>query len=321
MGMDVLPYRVGEWTIDPKRGLAHRQGENVHLEPKAIELLNLLASRPGEVVSRTELLDVIWPDVIVGDDVITNTVAKLRRSLQDNPKSSKLIETIPKRGYRIVASVSEAQATSIRIPGSPWIWTAAVVALLGALGMMMLSIWSWTPGLDTTSSESEVFPLPEKPSIAILPFANLSDDDRQEYFVDGITEDLITDLSRVSGLFVIARNSSFSYKGRSVDVRKVGHELGVRFIIDGSIRKVGNKLRINVQLIDTGTGEHLWAERYDGDIEGVFTFQDEIIAKIVSALSVKMTGVEKDYAAFQETHKHSAYEEFLKGWAAYRRET
>lgn len=321
MGMAILPYRIGEWSIDPKRGFACRQDENVHLEPKATELLNYLASRSGEVVSRDEMLETVWPNVIVGDEVITNTVAKLRRALQDDPKSPKLIETIPKRGYRIVASVSEAQASGINILVSPSLWTVIVLAVLATSGAAMLSMWPWTSKVDTASIERMAFPLPDRPSIAVLPFENLSNDSGQEYFADGMTEDLITDLSRVSGLFVIARNSSFAYKGRPVDIKIVGRELGVHFVIEGSVRKVGSKLRINVQLIDTRTGGHLWAQRYDSDIDDVFTLQDQIMSKIVAALSVKLTGIEKDYAAFQETHNPTAYQAFLRGWAAYRRET
>lgn len=316
-----LLFRVGEWTVEPKRGLARRRDKKVHLEPKAAELLSYLALRSGEVVSRAELLDAVWPDVTVGDEVITNAIAKLRRALGDDPKSPELIETIPKRGYRIAASVSETPAATVSIPLSPWLWIVALVVVLVTVGAVMLPMRPWAPKSDTASIEREAFPLPERPSIAVLPFNNLSGDSEQEYFVDGMTEDLITDLSRVSGLFVIARNSSFAYKGRSVDVKMVGRELGVHFIVEGSARKVGAKVRINVQLIDAGTGGHLWAERYDGDVADLFTFQDKITAMIVAALSVKLTGIEKDHAAFQETREPGAYEAFLKGWAAYRRET
>ncbi len=319
MQKTVLPYKIGNWTIDPERGLARGQDQDIHLEPRVTELLNYLASRSGQVVSRAELLDAVWPGVIVGDDVLTNTVAKLRRSLGDDPKSPELIQTIPKRGYRIVtAEESPGSEKSQSEVVSAW-WIALLAVLVITVGLVLTR--PWAPGMETTPVGKEAFVLPDKPSIAVLPFDNLSDDEGQDYFVDGMTEDLITDLSRVSGLFVIARNSSFSYKGKSLDVREIGHELGVRNVIEGSVRKVGNKLRINVQLIDTETGAHLWAERYDGDVDGLFMFQDQIIEKIVSALSVEMTGIEKDYAAFQETHKHSAYEAFLKGWALYRKGT
>lgn len=319
MDKNLSSYRVGEWTIDPGRGMARRGDESVHLEPKAVELLNYLVSRPGEVISRAELMDMVWPNVIVGDDVITNTVAKLRRSLQDNKKSSRLIETIPKRGYRVAASAPVIGTDGSSTPVTRLHW----IMLLGAL--LVLAVIAHLPGPPQDSLDGETgigtIPLPDKPSIAVLPLANLSDDNRYEYFVDGITEDLIADLSRVSNLFVIARSSSFHYKGRAVDYQEVGNELGVRYLVDGGVHKVGNKLRIDVRLVDTLNDVQTWSETYDGDITGVFAFQDELREKIVHLLSVEMTGFERDYAGFQETHKHSAYEAFLEGWAAFRRDT
>ena len=138
------------------------------------------------------------------------------------------------------------------------------------------------------------FPLPDKPSIAVLPFVNMSEDPKQEYFSDGMTEDLITDLSKISGLMVIARNSTFTYKGKPVKVKQVAEELGVRYVLEGSVRRAGDEIRINAQLIDAMTGLHLWAERYDGTMSKVFALQDEITQKIVSALEVKLTGGEKE---------------------------
>ena len=138
-------------------------------------------------------------------------------------------------------------------------------------------------------SEQAPVPLPDKPSIAVLPFINMSDDPEQEYFSDGITEDIITDLSKVSGLFVVARNSSFTYKGKAVKVRVVGRELGVRHVLEGSVRKSGNRVRITAQLIDAATGNHVWAERYDRELTDVFAVQDEVTQEIVSILAVKLS--------------------------------
>jgi TolB-like protein/class 3 adenylate cyclase/Flp pilus assembly protein TadD len=163
--------------------------------------------------------------------------------------------------------------------------------------------------------------LPDKPSIAVLPFVNMSDDPKQEYFVDGMTEDLITDLSKISGLFVIARNSVFRYKGKPVDVKKVSRDLGVKNVLEGSVRKVGNQVRINAQLIDASTGGHLWAERYGGKMDDVFALQDKITQKIVTALAVRLTGGEKEQVARKETNNIAAYDAFLKGWGHYRRRT
>jgi len=154
--------------------------------------------------------------------------------------------------------------------------------------------------------------LPDKPSIAVLPFQNMSGDPEQEYFSDGMTEDLITDLSKVSGLFVIARNSSFAYKGRSVKVQEIGRDLGVRFVLEGSVRKAGNRVRITAQLIDAGSGGHLWAERFDRDLTDIFSTQDEVVERIVGALAVKLTQGEVQRLRRRATANVQAYETWLR---------
>jgi adenylate cyclase len=155
-------------------------------------------------------------------------------------------------------------------------------------------------------------PMPHKPSIAVLPFTNMSGDAEQEYFSDGMTEDLITDLSKASGLFVIARNSSFAYKGRSVKVQEIGRDLGVRFVLEGSIRKAGNRVRITAQLIDAGSGGHLWAERFDRDLTDIFSTQDEVVEKIVGALAVTLTQGEQQRLHRRATGSVDAYESWLR---------
>jgi TolB-like protein/rhodanese-related sulfurtransferase len=162
------------------------------------------------------------------------------------------------------------------------------------------------------------FPLPDKPSIAILPFNNMSDDPSQEYFADGMTEDLITDLSKISGLFVIARNSSFSYKGQQVKVRQVAEELGVRYVLEGSVRRAGDQVRINAQLIDASTGGHLWGQRYDGTLDDVFDLQDQVTEQIVAALAVSLTGEEQAQKARHATDNAAAHDAYLQGWAHYK---
>jgi adenylate cyclase len=163
--------------------------------------------------------------------------------------------------------------------------------------------------------------VPEKPSIAVLPFVNMSGDPEQEYFSDGITEDLITDLSKISGLFVIARNSTFTYKGKPVKVDQVGRELAVRYVLEGSVRKAGDRVRITAQLVDAGTGGHLWAERYDRDLEDIFALQDEVAQKIVSALAVKLTDDEQERLERGYTDNLEAYDYFLRGLEYFNRLT
>ncbi len=155
--------------------------------------------------------------------------------------------------------------------------------------------------------------LPDKPSIAVLPFVNMSQDPEQEYFSDGITEDIITDLSKISGLFVIARNSVFTYKGKSIQVGQIGQELGVRYVLEGSVRKAGNRVRITAQMVDAGTDYHLWAERYDREVQDIFALQDEVTQKIVAALEVKLGKDEQKRLIHNETENLEAYDYYLRG--------
>ncbi len=186
-------------------------------------------------------------------------------------------------------------------------------------------VWRWSP--DAVSNEpspikqSEPLALPDKPSIAVLPFDNMSDDPEQEYFSDGITDDIITDLSKVSGLFVIARNSSFTFKAKAVDVKQVGHALGVRYVVEGSVRRAAGMVRINAQLIEASTGNHLWAERYDGDLKDIFALQDQITESIVASLAVSLTRAEQDRALRKEVSDLRAYDYVLRGNAYHHRMT
>ena len=192
--------------------------------------------------------------------------------------------------------------------------TATAVATVVAASIAWWQPWQSPPPSAPAPAESVPLPLPDKPSIAVLPFTNMSNDTSQEYFVDGITEDLITDLSKISGLFVIARNSTFAYKGKSPDVRRVANELGVRYVLEGSVRRAGNQVRINVQLIDAATGGHLWADRYDGSLNDVFGLQDKVTRKIVAVLAVQLTAGEQERVAHKETENAEAYDAVLKGW-------
>ena len=197
---------------------------------------------------------------------------------------------------------------------------AVIIVLLSLVGGLL--IWRTAfPPVQVASVEKMAFPLPDKPSIAVLAFDNMSGDPKQEYFSDGITDDLITDLSKISGLFVIARNSTFTYKGKPVKVKQVAEELGVRYVLEGSVRRAGEQVRINAQLIDTTTGGHLWAERYDGQMDNVFALQDRITRKIVSALAVQLTAGDEKQVAGKETDSAEAYDAFLQGWAHYWRVT
>ena len=184
------------------------------------------------------------------------------------------------------------------VPPAPtnrlWQAGAAVAVVIAIAAIYVVTVWQpWVTRVEAANVANMAFPLPDKPSIAVLPFVNMDDDPRQEYFAQGITDDLITDLSNVSGLFVISRNSTFSYKDKAVKIRQVAEELGVRYVLEGSVRRVGDEVRINVQLIDALTGGHVWADRYDRDLKDIFVIQDEVVDEVVSALSVEFQSGER----------------------------
>ena len=236
--------------------------------------------------------------------------------------------TEPVRVYRVLSIPGAAAHQVVQANeafGRKWRHTVLAITAI-VLVAAAVAVWFsyFQPSRlqeEVASVEKMAFPLPDKPSIAVLPFVNMSEDTGQEYFSDGITEDLITDLSKISALFVIARNSVFTYKNKPVKIRHVAEELGVRYVLEGSVRRAGDQVRINAQLIDATTGGHLWADRYDGKIENVFALQDGITQKIVAALKLKLTTGEERQIARKETDNTEAYEAFLKGFAHYRLKT
>jgi TolB-like protein/class 3 adenylate cyclase len=229
----------------------------------------------------------------------------------------------PVRVYRVLTDPSDAgklvgaaEADRSIMPKT-MLAVSMVVFLLGATYFYL----AHTPSKESATTEQTALQETSKPSIAVLPFANMSDDPQQEYFSDGMTDDLITDLSKVSGLMVISRNSTFTYKGKPVQIKNVAQELGVKYVLEGSVRKVGDQIRINAQLIDAEKDHHVWAERYDGQLADVFKLQDQITQKIVSALSVNLTAQEGGHRKEHETKNIQAYDAFLKGWNYFLRQT
>lgn len=487
----ITPFFVGDWLVDPRSNSVIRGKESIRIEPKAMQVLTLLASNAAQVVTREELEDVVWANMVVGPDALTNTIIKLRHALGDDARNARIIETIPKTGYRLIAPVREAEegeiesplerrlsailyadvagysrltgedeerthrilsanldlfAETIRThngkvvhyagdailaefttvtealscavevqrelqerdiarPGSPSVqfriginlgevivdrddiygdgvniaarlegladtggvcisesvhsaigkklpldyefmgeqsvkniadpvrayrvlfypsaqklgpkpkskkkvvWLAAV---LGATIIGTVILWlqiSITVGnkLQTTALASL-----DKPTIAVLPFANVSVDVNDEYLADGMTTDLITDLSKISGIYVIARSSVFAYKNQVINVSDIGRELGAQYIVEGSIRKSGGKVRINVQLVDAATRRQIWADRYDRNLEEFFELQDEVITQVVSAVSVTLTDTESAQIERLPTTSLQAYDYYLR---------
>ncbi|MDC1286713.1 adenylate/guanylate cyclase domain-containing protein [Gammaproteobacteria bacterium] len=231
----------------------------------------------------------------------------------DHPIGVYRVELIPGEPLPLPAGMPQDSL----LPKSRRLAVAFVTITLIVAGGSAYWVQSRIPQMETASIEHMASSLPDKPSIAVLPFNNLSDDSQQEYFVDGLTEDLITDLSQVSGLFVIARNSVFTYKGRAVKVQDVAEDLGVNHVLEGSVRREGERLRINAQLINAISGHHVWAERFDRELTDVFALQDEVIKKIVTALKVELTDAEKGGLEKRYTDSIEAYDLFLKGQRAF----
>jgi len=229
----------------------------------------------------------------------------------------------PIRAYKVLTGPEHAGKVIGEDKPKKWRWVqvAAVILIITAGAFAIWKIYFSPPRIEPASMDKKAFPVPEKPSIAVLPFDNMSDDPKQEYFSDGISEDIITDLSKISRLIVIARNSSFAYKGKSVNVQQIGQDLRVRYLLEGSVRKAGDQVRINAQLIDASNGQHLWAERYDGKMDDVFALQDKITRKIISALTLKLTATEQKALTDKGTNNLQAYDEFLKGRQGYRQLT
>jgi adenylate cyclase len=225
---------------------------------------------------------------------------------------------VPVRVYKVLVEPEAVGKVIGEKKAKPRKWqkTALMAGAILILIIAAVAIWKLyirpTPPLEVASKEKMAFPLPDKPSIAVLPFANMSEDPKQEYFSDGITEEIITALSKVPRLFVIARNSTFTYKRKSVKVKQVSEELGVRYVLEGSVRRAGNKVRITAQLIDALAGHHLWAERYDRDLKDIFALQDEVTLKIINALQLKLTESEQIIVFGKSTNNLEAYLKLLK---------
>jgi adenylate cyclase len=268
---------LGPVVIEPRlRRLAHEDGREESLEPRVMQALVALARSPGRILTKDELVEACWHGVIVGEDAITRVIGKLRRLSEEIAADAFGIETITKVGYRLV------------------------------------------PRREGTAPEPESEPEPEptepaapRLSICVFPFANMSADPEQEYFSDGISEDIITDLSKVSALSVVARNTSFTFKGKAFDLRRAGRDLNVAYVLEGSVRKAANRVRINAQLSDVATGAHVWAERWDRDLTDIFALQDEISEKVVAALKLKLLPEEKSAIEHRGTSSADAYNLYL----------
>jgi len=277
-----LFYRFEDHVLDTSRRELWRGEELLAVEPQVFDLLVFLISNRDPVVSKEDLINAVWSGRIVSDSTLASRINAVRRAIGDNGREQRLIRTGARRGFRFVAPIEETDK-------------------------------SRTPDFASQAVDQDrpVTPL-DKPSIAVLPFTNLSGDPDQEYFVDGVVEEIITAISRVRWLFVIARNSSFTYKGKAVDVKRVARELGVRYVLEGSLRRSRDRVRITGQLIDTSTGAHIWADHIDSALDDIFELQDRVASSVVGAIEPKLRQSEIARAARKPTQSMDAYDLFLR---------
>jgi adenylate cyclase len=258
-------FRVGEWLVEPDLNSITRANKKISVEPKVIEVLAYLASHPGEVLSKTQIIQAVWPDTYVSDEVLRYSISELRKAFNDDAKNPSIIQTIARRGYRLIAEVSG---------GSPQ---------------------------------------DSRRSVAVMAFLDMSSAKDQEYFCDGIAEEIISNLTRIRGLRVSSRTSSFTFKSKSEDVRAIGRKLGVSTVLEGSVRKAGSQIRVTAQLINVEDGCHLWSDRYDRELKDIFAIQDEIARSIAATLKIALSPRESIAIAKAPTTDLEAYDYYLRG--------
>jgi TolB-like protein/Tfp pilus assembly protein PilF len=281
-----LRFLFENYALDTDRRELRCGADAVPVEPQVFDLLAYLIKNRDRVSSKDDLIAAVWGGRIVSESALTTRINAARCAIGDSGAEQRLIKTLARKGLRFVGAV--------RVEANP-----ETVTEVGAQ--------------DAAAQHPKAeLPLPNKPSIAVLPFSNMSGNPEEDYFADGMAEEIITALSRCASLFVIARNSSFTYKGKAVDVRQVGRELGVRYVLEGSVRRAGNRLRFTGQLIDAASGVHIWADRFEGTTSDVFDLQDLFTASIVAAIEPKLQLAEIERQKHKPTTNLDAYDLFLR---------
>jgi TolB-like protein/Tfp pilus assembly protein PilF len=278
-------FMFEDHVLDLDRRELTRGAEPVAVGPQVFDLLMYLVRNRAQVVTKDDLIAGVWGGRIVSDSTMTSHINAVRKAIGDSGEEQRLVRTIARKGYRFVGEVRETVTLERTAPANVHVSPAPALAL------------------------------PDRPSIAVLPFLNLSGDPTQDYFVDGVVEDIISALSRMTGLFVIARNSSFTYKGRAVDAKQIGWELGVRYILEGSLRMAANRVRITGQLVDATTGATFWSERFEGKIDDIFALQDQMTENVVGAIAPQLQRAEIERAKHKPTESLDAYDYYLRAMA------
>ena len=291
-----MKFLFDNHALDTDRRELHRGSERIAVEPQVFDLLVYLVQNCDRVVSKDDLIASVWHGRIVSDSTLTSRINAVRKAVGDSGEDQKLIRTVARKGLRFVGTVhAKSNGAEPAHAAGP---------------------------LDEVREQSRAgLPLPDRPAIAVLPFINMGGDAEQEYFSDGISEDIITALSKLRWFFVIARNSSFIYKGKAVHLQQVADELGVRYVLEGSVRKGGDRVRITAQLNDVATGSHIWAERYDRELADVFAVQDEITEAIVAAIEPQLYAAENFRAQRKPPNSMDAWDLVMRALSHYWRVT
>jgi adenylate cyclase len=282
-GRNDLNFIFANHVLDTERRELRCRANLIPVEPQVFDLLEYLIRNRTRVVSKEDVFAAVWHGRIVSESALTSRINSARNAIGDSGDDQHLIKTLRGKGFRFVGAVQEEERSA------------------GAFRE-----------LSSASPSNPALLLPDKPSIVVLPFQNMSGDPEQEYFVDGLTEDLITELSRFRSLFVIARNSAFVYRGRSVRVQDVAHDLGVRYVVEGSVRKEGKRIRVTAQLVDAASGSHIWAQRFDRDVEDVFAVQSEVTQSIVALLTRRLEDADLERVIRKQTASLVAYDYVLR---------
>ena len=282
-----MRYHFADCVLDLDRRELTRGSQSVAVGPQVFDLLVHLVENHERVVSKDGLLDAVWNGRIVSESTLTSHINAVRKAIGDSGAEQRLVRTVARKGFRFVGDIRQV---------------GMLEASREAPVMPQIAI----PATAVTA---------HKPSIAVMPFQNLSGDPEQDYFADGMAEEIITALSRVRWLFVIARNSSFAYRGRPVDVKQISRELGVTYVLEGSVRKAADRIRITGQLVNASTNGYLWADRFEGALDDIFTLQDRISGNVVGAIAPQMELAEIERARRKPTENLSAYDCYLRGLA------
>jgi len=297
-------FPFDDYVLDTDTRELRRGPKLISLAPKVFDLVAYLVQNRERVVSRDEMLKFVWSGRVVSDSTLTSHINAARKALGDTGKAQRLVRTAARKGFRFVGTVINEPSPSGSAKSAVQVANDEQKAAPFARA---------THGAAPT--------LPDRPSIAVLPFQNLSGDPEQDYFADGMVEDIITALSRMRWLFVIARNSSFTYKGRPIDVKQAGRELGVRYLLEGSVRRAANRVRITIQLLDATTGTHIWADRFDGTLDDIFDIQDKVATSVVGAIARQLEQAEIERSRRKPTESLVAYDYYLRAMASFNQRT